>query len=200
MVTNRFTVALAGWAFCALAAARCVAVEPAGVDQQVRQFDQTIAPLLAGRCLECHNASDKKGDLDLTSLSTAQTGGDSGPAIVAGKPLESYLWQRIAADEMPPKKPLDAVEKDLLKNWIAAGAVWGTSPIDRLRFTTTARAGYDWWSLEPVKTPPLPAVRFKSWPRGPIDRFVLARLEAAGLAPSPEADRRTRSCGGSCLI
>ena len=79
------------------------AVEPVGVDQQVRQFDQTIAPLLAGRCLGCHNASDKKGDLDLTSLSTAQTGGDSGPAIVAGKPLESYLWHASPPTRCPPR-------------------------------------------------------------------------------------------------
>ena len=189
----RILVKLAGvaWGLCASIGGPCLAFDPPVDATQARRFDESIAPLLAGRCLECHNSSDKKGGLDLTTAAAAQAGGDSGTAMIAGKPTESYLWERIAADEMPPKKSLDAAEKELIKNWIAAGAAWGTSPIDRFRFTTSTRAGYDWWSLEPLKAYPIPAVRNESWLRGSIDRFVLAKLEAVGLAPSVEADRRT---------
>jgi len=175
---------------CCLLAAICGIVGSAGGDEadDRRHFDLQVAPLLARRCLECHNPSDNKGELDLTRSDVVLA--DGGP-VVAGKPDESSLWQRVAADEMPPKKPLSAAEKQVLSDWIAGGARWGQSPIDRFRFTSDARAGHDWWSLQPVVLPALPKVSQVDWPRGPLDRFVLARLEAAGLAPSPEADRRT---------
>jgi hypothetical protein len=156
-----------------------------------RHFDEQIAPLFARRCLECHNDSMKKGGLDLSHMESALTGGESGAALVAGKPDESYLWERISNDEMPPKKPLAAAEKQRIRDWIVAGARWGTSPIDLFRFTTDVRAGYDWWSLQTVRRPEPPTVRDVAWPRHAIDRFVLARLEAQGIAPAPDADRRT---------
>ncbi|MBI3865125.1 MAG: DUF1549 domain-containing protein, partial [Planctomycetia bacterium] len=73
---------------------------------------------------------------------------------------------------------------------IAGGAKWGTDPIDPFRFTTELRAGYDWWSLQPVKRPALPEVSHKAWVRNPIDRFVLTGLAAKGLEPSRAADKR----------
>ncbi len=169
------------------------AAEPTAAEgtAATQQFDDQIAPLLARRCLECHNPSDHKGDFDLTRAESALAGGTSGAAIVAGKPEESYLWERISSDEMPPQKPLSASDKQLFRDWIAAGATWGQSPIDRFRFTSDIRAGYDWWALKPIQTPKPPPVRQNGWPRGAIDRFVLAKLEAEGLAPSPAADRRT---------
>src|SRR6185369_5286641 len=136
-------------------------------------FDRSIAPLLARRCLQCHNGSDKKGGIDLTSAKSALAGGDSGAAIVAGKPGESLLWERVSQDEMPPKKPLDSAEKKLLEAWIAGGAKWGTDPIDVFRYTTDARAGYDWWSLQPVRRPQPPRVHNGGWAVNDIDRFVL---------------------------
>jgi hypothetical protein len=160
-------------------------------------FDDDIAPLLARHCLGCHNPSDKKGGLDLTRAEGLAAGGDSGPALLPGNVGESFLWQRVEADEMPPsRKPpersagLTAAEKDLLRQWIAAGAKWESGPIDPLRFTTDRRAGFDWWSLRPVASPAPPDVNDKNWVRNEIDAFVLSRLEAAGLHPSPPADRR----------
>jgi mono/diheme cytochrome c family protein len=169
------------------------AAEPTAPERTAaaQPFDEQIAPLLARRCLECHNPSDNKGDFDLTRAESALAGGASGAAIVAGKPEESYLWERVSGDEMPPQKPLSTADKQLLRDWIAAGAAWGQSPIDRFRFTSDIRAGYDWWALKPVQVHQPPPVRQDGWPRGAIDRFVLAKLEAAGLSPSPEADRRT---------
>jgi hypothetical protein len=179
--------------FCGRPWNSCAAGEPPkqGEAAAARAFDERIAPLLARRCLQCHNGSEKKGGLDLTRAETAMTGGDSGAAIVAGKPDESYLWERVWQDEMPPKKPLSGAEKDVLRNWIATGAAWGQSPIDPLRYTSDVRAGYDWWALQPVRRLDPHTSQQSSWPRNPIDGFVLARLQAEHLEPSPEADRRT---------
>ena len=66
-----------------------------------------------------------------------------------------------------------------------------TDPIDPFRFTTSRRAGRDWWSLRPVVRPEVHSSRNPEWARSPIDRFVLSKLEASGLSPAPEADRRS---------
>jgi hypothetical protein len=153
-------------------------------------FDQTLAPLLAKRCLGCHNPSDANGGLDLTSSASTAKGGDSGAALTPGKPDESPLWQRIAADEMPPEHPLPADERELIRAWIEAGAVWGANEIDRFRYSSDLRAGYDWWSLQEVQRPIVPDAP-GNWPRNEIDRFIQHGLSERGLAPSPEADRRT---------
>ena len=153
------------------------------------RFDTQIAPLLSRNCLECHGGSNRQGGLDLTQLKTALVGGSRGAALVPGKPEASWLWKRVAANQMPPKRPLSARDKTLLKDWITGGAPWGTDPIDPLRFGSDRRAGHDWWSLQPVKRPQPPRVKRQAWAGSPIDRFVLARLEAAGLRPSPAADR-----------
>ena len=104
-------------------------------------FDAQVTPILASRCLECHSGAEPKGKFDLSRAETAVAGGESGTAIVAGQPEQSFLWQRIDTDEMPPKRPLPASERAIVKAWIAAGAKWGTDPIDRFRYTTAARAG-----------------------------------------------------------
>ncbi|HEY1785321.1 MAG TPA: PSD1 and planctomycete cytochrome C domain-containing protein [Pirellulales bacterium] len=164
--------------------AASAAATPAG-----KHFDQQIAGLLARNCLNCHNPTDGKGGLDLTRAETATAGGDSGVVLVPGKPAESLLLARVMADEMPPKHPLDENEKVLLREWIAGGAGWGSSPIDRFRFSSAGRAGYDWWALQPLVAPHLPAIQDGQWPINAIDHFVLAKLEAAQLAPAPAADR-----------
>ena len=122
-------------------------------------FDRQVATLLASRCLECHSGAEPKGKLDLSAAKSAVAGGESGPAIVAGKPDESYFWQRIEAGEMPPKHPLPAGERAILKAWIEAGAKWGADPIDPFRYTTSTRAGYDWWSLQPLVRPAVPQIQ-----------------------------------------
>jgi hypothetical protein len=154
-------------------------------------FDRDIAPLLVSRCFDCHSGATIKGALDLSRRESASAGGESGVPFVSGKPDESLLWQRVSEGEMPPKKPLAADEQALLKAWITQGANWGTSPINPFRVTTSTRAGYDWWSLQPITRPVPPIVRNEETVRSPIDVFVLAKLESVGLKASPEADRRT---------
>lgn len=156
-----------------------------------QDFEKEIAPILVRRCLECHSGSEPKGKLGLTTRAGMLKGGRGGPALLPGNAAESEMWSRVEAGKMPPKKPLPAEEKALLKKWIAKGAVWQGPPLDLFAHTTEHRAGFDWWSLQPVRRPSLPAVKDTSWPRNPIDYFVLERLEANGLTPSPEADPTT---------
>ncbi|MFO0807463.1 MAG: DUF1553 domain-containing protein [Gemmataceae bacterium] len=149
-------------------------------------FDKAIAPLFANRCLDCHSGPDAKGRLDLSNSKGLATGGDSGPAVVPAKPADSLMWKRIDVGEMPPKHPLTASERLVLKSWIEHGAKWGSDPIDPFRFTTATRAGIDWWSLQPLVRPAVPTKDIH-----PIDAFIRARLAEKSLPPSPPTDRRT---------
>ena len=156
-----------------------------------KAFDRKIAPILAAHCFECHRGTEPKGKLDLSRRVTAFRGGESGPAVVAGDLYESLLWEMIEADEMPPKHPLPEGDKKVIREWIADGAMWGSDPIDPFQYTSSRRAGYDWWSLQPLSKQLPPTVDDDRWSRNEIDRFILAKLRAKGLAPSPRADPRT---------
>lgn len=158
---------------------------------EIRDFDSSVAPILARRCLDCHSGADPKGKLDLSRRDRAMAGGASGEVIVAGKPEESWLWDQVESDEMPPKAPLSAQEKATIRQWIAAGATWGTDPIDAYQVSTDKCAGRDWWSLQPFRAVSPPEVSRPDWARTGLDRFVFQKLEAEGLEPEPEADRRT---------
>ncbi len=147
-------------------------------------FQRQIRPLLADKCFACHGRDEehREGSLRLDVRESALKGGDTGePAIVPGNAEKSELVRRIfatAADErMPPpdsKKTLTADEQELIKRWIAEGAEYQSH----------------WAFTAPVR-PAVPEVKDKAWPMNDIDRFVLARLEKEGLAPSPPANSVT---------
>lgn len=158
-------------------------------------FEKSISMIVVKNCLECHNPADPKGGLDLTRRETLLKGGDSGPVVSPGKPEESFLIERVAEGSMPPPKKgkrLSPDEVAALRAWIKAGAVW---PADRVlspfELTTARRAGYDWWSFQPVVRPPVPSVRQSDWTRNPVDSFVLRQLETKGFGPAPAADKIT---------
>ena len=153
-------------------------------------FDRQIAPLLAARCLACHSGTEPEGKLDLSSRNRTRKGGETGPAVVPGQLEASLAWKRVVDGEMPPKTPLATAERQLLKRWIEEGGRWGTDPIDQLRYTTSARAGTDWWSLKPLADPLPPDTGDHTWPRTQLDRFVLARLKSNRLLPTPAANPR----------
>ena len=160
------------------------------------EFERHIAPLLIRNCVGCHNANDPSGGLDLTQIESAKAGGESGsPAISPGNLEDSYLLSRVADGEMPPEgkgKRLADEEVSQLGEWIAAGAAWPEGRVlSVLEFTTDKRGGRDFWSLQPPLRPAIPTVGRPDWVRTPIDAFVLARLESAGLAPSAQASRAT---------
>jgi hypothetical protein len=154
-----------------------------------KTFDSQVARLLASRCLECHHGQEAKAKLDLQQRDAAMKGGENGVAILPGKPEQSLLWQRVSADEMPPDDPLSDDEKAILQRWIAEGAEWGSDPIDIFQFSTDKRAGYDWWSLQPLADPAPPQLRHRRI-RNPIDAFVLAQLKENKLTLSADAEPR----------
>ena len=159
-------------------------------------FQGEIAPIITRRCLECHDEGTKAGGLDLTSRSSAMAGGESGPALVVGKPGESLLFQRVHAGEMPPEengesKKLPVAEITKLQQWIHAGAVWPAELIlNRFAVTSDVRAGWDWWSLQPVSRAAASEVRSQHRVANPIDAFVLENLENHDMEMAPPATRR----------
>ncbi len=180
-----------------------------------QHFLNRVKPLLDSRCITCHGAEKQKGGLRLDSRAAAIKGGESGPAVVPGKPGESLLLDAVLHSKkelkMPPKEKLTTADIRVLKRWIRDGAPWPATsalaaapppkPGERIgdawsdpRNPIVRIFGgqrLDLWSLQPVSNAPPPPVRHKRWVRNPIDRFVLARVEAAKLAPANEADRRT---------
>lgn len=115
------------------------------IGDQAPNFDKQIAPLLVQRCLDCHSGPKPKGGLDLSRREKSRAGGNQGPVLVPGRPDQSLLLEYVDQNKMPPKKPLAATEKALLRAWIETGARWGSDPIDSFRITTDKRAGVDWW-------------------------------------------------------
>lgn len=155
-------------------------------------FEEKIIPLLEERCFKCHSheSGKAKGGLALDSRKGWEKGGESGPAIVPGKPDESLLIQAVRYHDedlqMPPKKKkLPDDEILLLEKWVDMGA-----PDPR----KTKRREYDpakLWALQPIQRHTPPAPSDQSWARDELDRFLLSKLEAAGLEPATDADRYT---------
>ncbi|MFQ5733372.1 MAG: DUF1553 domain-containing protein [Planctomycetaceae bacterium] len=170
-------------------------VEPGPAARKTPGFEKTIAPILIRRCLECHNASDVKGGLDLTSRKALLKGGESGAAVDLRRPEKSLLVERIAGGEMPPETRPKLTRKEIaaLTAWVKGGAHWPRGRVlSLLELSTERRAGLDWWSLRPVRRPKIPPqMQTGHRSRNAIDAFVSARLRMKGLSPSPPADRRT---------
>ncbi len=168
----------------------------------VKLMQHDVIPVLLTHCSSCHGAQRREGGLDLRTKAALLKGGKSGPALIAGKPEESLIVQKVRSGAMPPKagllnagvKPMGNAEIDKLANWIAQGApeaelepdLAGTaadplvSPKDR-----------QFWSFRAPIAPAIPKVRHTDRTRNPIDAFILRQLEAKGATLSPEADRTT---------
>ena len=166
-------------------------VAKAVLTPEAKLFESAVAPLLTRRCASCHTGDQAKGKLDLSTREKQLAGGESGPVLVPGQVEASALWQRVSAEEMPPKHPLTADEKNVLKKWIESGAVWSGGPLDPLSVSSEHRAGRDWWSLQPIARVNIPEQGKQHFPRSPIDNFVRTKLDEHKLPSSPEADRRT---------
>ncbi len=162
----------------------------------VEFFEKNVRPVLVGNCYTCHSAdTNSKGGLRVDDRNGLLNGGNSGPAVVPGKPEESLLIRAVLhTDEevkMPPKKKLAADQIAHLTQWIKDGAAWPVVDMAALKVKPDARyekLRKEHWAWQPIKTTPAPTVRNESWPRGEIDRYVLATLEAKGLEPVADAD------------
>jgi len=168
--------------------------------EQVQFFENRIRPTLATHCTKCHGAEKQKGGLRIDSRSAMIEGGDSGAAVVPGKPEESLLVAAINhADDgpqMPPSKKLQPREIADLTQWVKMGAPWpgaekeapSTAPRrTEFKISDTDRAH---WAFQPIRASSVPAVKDQSWVANPIDAFILARLEQKGLHPNPPASKR----------
>lgn len=170
------------------------AVIPAAEPPTRVSFEQDIASLFRTACIECHNSSDAKGGLDLTSSRTAFAKGDDGIRISPGQPAASPLLSRLIEGSMPPKDKSPRPTRPQIakvRRWIQQGAAWPKGlTLDRYDVSTDRWAGRDWWSLQPIRHPIPPAFGDTTLARNPIDRFILARLAEHKLAPNPPIDRR----------
>jgi mono/diheme cytochrome c family protein len=162
-------------------------------------FETKIRPIFENNCYNCHSKSGDKvrGGLLLDTREAILHGGNSGPALVAGKPDDSLLIQAVRyKDEdlqMPPKgeKLSDAQIADL-EEWVRRGA---PDPRTVVSAGSSAKnyggVGRQHWAFQPVKMPAVPAVKNAAWVANPVDAFVLAKLEANGMAPNAPADKAT---------
>ena len=162
-------------------------------------FEKQVRPLLVARCHECHGTEDPKGSLRLDSRAGVWPGGDTGRAVVPGKPEESLLVDAIRYGDtyqMPPKSQLPAEEIATLVDWVRRGAPWGREPDGTAEPASDAAGGFDLaqraghWSLRPIVDAAPPKVARTDWIRTPVDRFILARLSEAGMQPAPAAEKR----------
>jgi len=175
-----------------------------------------VRRVLTSRCVSCHGPDERSGGLRLDSREAVLKGGEHGPAVVPGDAAGSLLLRAVHRETeklaMPPDEALSEAEIATLEHWIEGGAVWPNEPAAKPRGEsggTGERIGDAWhdprnpivrifggerldlWSFQPVRRIDAPTVKGEEWVRTPIDRFVLARIEADGASPAAEADRRT---------
>jgi len=175
------------------------AAGPAFPAEAVEFFESRVRPIFVDRCIKCHGPKKQSSSLRLDSRESVLKGGESGPAVVPAKPEESLLIQAVSHThlelEMPPDGKLPEPAIAALRQWVALGAPW---PVDAAKGTGPARASTSsagdsgaHWAFQPIRPAAPPPVKDQDWVRSPADAFVLARLEAAGMTPSPQADKRT---------
>ena len=163
-------------------------------------FESKVRPVLIKRCYDCHSTEKKtKGGLALDTRAGWQHGGDNGPAIIPGDLTKSLIIKAVRyLDEdfaMPPKSRLPADEVAILEEWVKRGAPdprnGETAKAAKPKRTINLDDGRKFWAFQPVANPAAPAVKDSAWPKDPVDRFLLAKIEDKGLKPAGDADRHT---------
>ncbi len=164
---------------------------------QIKFFETEVRPILAANCYQCHGEEKQKGELRIDSRQALLKGGESGAAIVPGKPDESLLIEAVNHEsfEMPEKKMDDKTIATLTK-WVKQGAPW--SPVNATQFDWSSRPqkkftkeDRSFWIFQPVKTVTVPQVDNARFSKNPVDRFIYRKLKENGLSPAPQADRLT---------
>jgi len=164
----------------------------------IQFFETKVRPILVEKCYKCHSkeADKVRGGLMLDTREGLLHGGNTGPALVPGKPGDSLMIQAIGyKDEdlqMPPKgeKLSDQQIADLTE-WVRRGAPDPRMPIMGASGKSYGGVGRNHWAYQPVKKPEVPKVQNAAWVKNPIDNFVLAKLEASGMKPNTPADKAT---------
>jgi hypothetical protein len=153
-----------------------------------------VLPILQARCVICHGKTEKSGGLDLRTQAARLAGGESGPAIVPGKPDESLLIEKVKAGLLHPsakeqydhavRNPTEA-ESAVLRQWVALGCP--PAPEEAVKPIEISEDDKNFWAFVPPVRPPVPAVKSEKLVRNPIDAFLLKKLEARGMSYSPQA-------------
>ncbi|MGA0134231.1 MAG: PSD1 and planctomycete cytochrome C domain-containing protein, partial [Opitutales bacterium] len=168
---------------------------PAPTAEGLEFFEKKVRPILSEHCYECHSIAknSSKGSLILDSLDGMLKGGEEGPAVVPGSLDRSLLIRAVRYHDpdlaMPPKKNgghIGDAKVAILEEWVTMGAPAPAGAGEKLTGLTDKAKKH--WAYQPLAKPAIPAVKDESWARTPIDRFILAKLDAAGLVPSPAAD------------
>src|ERR1041385_4039552 len=187
----RYTLLL----FCPLSIFPVLAAAPSA--EQIEFFESKVRPVLAEHCYNCHSAKAEKlkGGLKVESSDGLTKGGPRGPAVVPGQPDESLLIKAIRYTDpdlqMPPKnKKLSNEQIATLEAWVKMGAPMPAgTPASRGTDVAKVRAKH--WAFQSVSKPKRPSVKNARWIQTPVDDFILAKLEANKIKPTPAADRRT---------
>ncbi len=177
--------------------------------EQMKFFETKIRPVLSKSCYRCHSQSEgkSKGDLTLDTKAGWQKGGETGPTITPGKPEESLLIKAVRYEDkdmqMPPTSKGGQLPPDQiadLEEWVRMGAPDPRSTTVPRRDISKIADGLSedmrdsvktHWAYQPVVSPPVPNVKDVFWCNTAVDNFVLSKLEAKGMKPSPPADKRT---------
>lgn len=171
-----------------ISATPCLAAAPSGR----LVFERDIRPILKANCFDCHGETEKpKGGLDLRLKRFMQQGGESGPAIVAGKPERSRLIEKVRSGEMPKReKKLTPAEIGLLEQWIRSGAqISRPEPETLAPGMTLSEEERAHWAYQPIQRAAPPATQRADRARTPIDAFLLQGLKSQGLTFAPDASR-----------
>ena len=170
-------------------ASPCFGEEPTA--EQLAFFESKVRPVFIEHCQKCHGVEKQWSGFRLDSRDAILKGGDNGAAVVPGQPEDSPLIRAIRQDEgeiaMPPKGKLTDAQIADLTEWVRQGAAF---PAGRPGAGERNRDP-NHWSFQPVVEPALPTVKNSAWVASGIDAFILAKLEAAGLEPTPAADKTT---------
>lgn len=169
-------------------------VPPAALAAREVNFEQDIRPILKAHCFRCHGEDETcEGGLDLRLVRFMRQGGDSGPAIVQGKPEESLLYRRIRDGEMPPEgaQPLTESQIKLIKGWLDVGAPTRLAEPQTVDESGITEMDRRFWAFQSWNAGPTPTPRDMSGVRNFIDARVRRRLDLLEFSPSEEADRRT---------
>jgi cytochrome c553 len=161
--------------------------------EQVEFFEKSVRPVLAESCYKCHGAEKQKGELRMDSRAALLKGNDSGPVVFPGDPSKGTFLKSIRHEienKMPEKAPKLSAEKiAALTEWVKIGMPW---PENDKPVATKDDVARKHWAFQPIAKPAVPVVKDAThWAQSDVDRFVLAKLEAAGLTPSPIASRYT---------
>lgn len=151
-------------------------------------FESQVQPILRAKCWACHSEQNINSGLSLETRESILRGGNRGPAVQPGDIAASLLIQavkQVGALKMPPGGKLTDKEVATLEEWVRQGLPMPAA------LQKSKRRGADHWAFRPPVRAALPAVSQPAWGKNPIDRFILARLDEAGLKPSPEADKAT---------